>query len=115
MKVGQIKSTPTPGDGDRVFYESLYKQSNGESQMALKYMVQYGVFDAEKAAKMAPKMKIDAEKIKVEKATAASKGGAGSSSAPRAKKARIVDETGGDVGAGMAGGAWEGINGQMGM
>ena len=38
------------GQGDRVFYESLYNQKP-DSFMALKWCIEYGVFDEEKAKK----------------------------------------------------------------
>merc|ERR1712196_217835 len=44
FKIGQRKVTPPPGAGDRVFYESLYRQ-RPSSFMALKWCVEYGVLD----------------------------------------------------------------------
>jgi len=45
-KPGQKFQTPTPGDADRVFYESLYKQKT-ESAMAQNYVIEYGVLPKE--------------------------------------------------------------------
>lgn len=49
-KVGQKFPTPSPGNGDRVFYETLLKQ-RPDSEMAQEFCIQYGVLpwdDAEK-------------------------------------------------------------------
>ena len=48
---GQKYPTPSPGNGDRVFYETLL-ESNPESLMAQEWCVFYGVLDAERATKL---------------------------------------------------------------
>ena len=42
LKPGQKYPTPAPGNGDRVFYETLYQQKP-ESEMAQEWCVAYGV------------------------------------------------------------------------
>lgn len=49
-KPGQRFNTPSGGEGDRVFYESLLKQ-NPESMMAMEWCVHYGVLGDEEAAR----------------------------------------------------------------
>ncbi|KAA0151485.1 hypothetical protein FNF27_08067 [Cafeteria roenbergensis] len=53
-KYGQRMPTPSPGSGDRVFYESLYKE-NPASNMAVVWMVEHGVFSKDVAQAMAPR------------------------------------------------------------
>lgn len=43
-KVGQKYPTPSPGNGDRVFYETLLKQRH-DSEMAQEWCVQYGILE----------------------------------------------------------------------
>ncbi|GMI54739.1 hypothetical protein ScalyP_jg12180 [Parmales sp. scaly parma] len=50
-KIGQKHNTPSPGEGDRVFYESLYKQ-NPSSLMAMEWCVAFGVLSAVEAARV---------------------------------------------------------------
>jgi hypothetical protein len=106
MKAGQSKPTPTTGDGDRVFYESLYKQTNGESHMAQKWCVENGVLDAE-TAKTVYKKVLARRGIAAKAPSPKPKDRA----APPAKKARIIDDTGGDIGEGMATGGFETMTG----
>ena len=42
FKIGQKYATPAPGNGDRVFYETLFQQ-NPNSEMAQEWCVAYGV------------------------------------------------------------------------
>ncbi len=50
-KPGQKYPTPSPGNGDRVFYESLLEQ-DPESHMAQEWCVFYGVLPDEQATKL---------------------------------------------------------------
>ena len=59
FKPGQKKETPPPGAGQRVFYESLYKE-RPSSLIALNYMVAYGVLPAAECEKAAARL----EKLK---------------------------------------------------
>mmetsp|Transcript_11708 Transcript_11708/g.21650 ORF Transcript_11708/g.21650 Transcript_11708/m.21650 type:complete len:116 (-) Transcript_11708:276-623(-) len=59
LKPGQKFPTPTPGNGDRVFYETLLAQ-RPTSEMAQEWCVAYGVMeekDAQKAFKAMVKRK----------------------------------------------------------
>lgn len=47
---GQRYPTPPAGDATRAFYESLLEKRS-DSQMAMKYCVEYGCLDAERAQK----------------------------------------------------------------
>jgi hypothetical protein len=99
-KPGQKFQTPTPGDADRVFYESLHRQ-NPSSPMAQNYVIEYGVLPMSDATEL---YKIYMERKRNPQAQ------------PRAvvKKSRpkstpmIIDETGGDTGF-EGGGGMEGI------
>lgn len=51
FKTGQRYPTPSPGSGDRVFYETLLEQ-NPSSEMAQDWCVMYGVLDEQKAAQL---------------------------------------------------------------
>eukprot|EP00567_Pseudictyota_dubia_P013221 CAMPEP_0197439146 /NCGR_PEP_ID=MMETSP1175-20131217/5952_1 /TAXON_ID=1003142 /ORGANISM="Triceratium dubium, Strain CCMP147" /LENGTH=114 /DNA_ID=CAMNT_0042968997 /DNA_START=146 /DNA_END=490 /DNA_ORIENTATION=- len=51
LKPGQKFPTPTPGFGDRVFYETLLRQ-RPDSAMAQEWCVNYGVLHADEAAKV---------------------------------------------------------------
>ncbi len=44
MKPGQKFPTPSPGHGDRVFYESLFGEKGLKSEMALCWCVEHGIF-----------------------------------------------------------------------
>ena len=50
-KPGQRYATPSPGNGERVFYESLFEQKP-DSEMAQEYVVSYGVLDEKQAAEV---------------------------------------------------------------
>ena len=50
-KPGQTEPTPTPGDGDRVFYETLLQQ-RPESRMAQERRVKYGVLPVAEAERL---------------------------------------------------------------
>jgi hypothetical protein len=50
-KMGQKYATPSPGNGDRVFYESLLAQ-RPDSEMAQEWCVNYGILPEEEAKKM---------------------------------------------------------------
>lgn len=51
FKTGQRFPTPSPGSGDRVFYETLLGQKP-DSEMAQDWCVAYGVLEEHKAAKL---------------------------------------------------------------
>ena len=44
-KAGQKFATPSPGAGDRVFYESLYAEKGNKSEMAVKWIIENGVLN----------------------------------------------------------------------
>ena len=48
FKAGQRYATPSPGSGDRVFYETLLNQKP-DSEMAQEWCVAYGVLDGDRA------------------------------------------------------------------
>jgi hypothetical protein len=50
FKPGQKYPTPSPGSGDRVFYDTLYHQ-RPESEMAQEWCVYHGTLDLEEAIK----------------------------------------------------------------
>lgn len=50
-KPGQRHATPSPGSGDRVFYESLFKEKPN-SEMALVWCIEHGVLPAEEAKRV---------------------------------------------------------------
>jgi hypothetical protein len=105
QKIGQKHPTPTPGNGDRVFYETLYNQ-RPDSEMAQEWCVNYGVLSEEDAAKIY-------KKILKRKAAAKSVGSSSpvksekkkSSSKKKAKK--VMDDV--EFDAGMGAGGDEGI------
>lgn len=47
-KLGQKYATPPPTDALYKFYTSLYKQTQGESKMAIKWMLEHGAFTKKK-------------------------------------------------------------------
>ncbi|KAL7531083.1 hypothetical protein ACHAWF_003624 [Thalassiosira exigua] len=51
LKPGQKFPTPTPGNGDRVFYETLLSQIPA-SEMAQDWCLAYGVLDESEAKKL---------------------------------------------------------------
>lgn len=105
QKIGQKHPTPTPGNGDRVFYETLYRQ-RPDSEMAQEWCVNYGVLPEEEAAKLYKK---------IMKRKAAVKSAGGSSSPARKKSAssskkkgkKVLDDV--EFDAGMGAGGDEGI------
>ena len=42
-KSGQKLATPSPGAGDRVFYESLYAEKGIKSEMAVRWIIEHGI------------------------------------------------------------------------
>lgn len=50
-KPGQKYPTPSPGNGDRVFYETLLAQ-RPDSEMAQDFVLAYGILDLEEAQKL---------------------------------------------------------------
>eukprot|EP00545_Synedropsis_sp_CCMP1620_P001691 CAMPEP_0119007374 /NCGR_PEP_ID=MMETSP1176-20130426/2971_1 /TAXON_ID=265551 /ORGANISM="Synedropsis recta cf, Strain CCMP1620" /LENGTH=110 /DNA_ID=CAMNT_0006959505 /DNA_START=12 /DNA_END=344 /DNA_ORIENTATION=- len=55
LKPGQKFPTPTPGFGDRVFYETLYRQKPN-SAMAQEWCVHYGVLPEDEAGRINKKV-----------------------------------------------------------
>ena len=51
FKPGQKYPTPSPGNGDRVFYETLYQQKPS-SEMAQEWVISYGVLEHDDALKL---------------------------------------------------------------
>eukprot|EP00984_Skeletonema_dohrnii_P013295 scaffold5491_cov107-Skeletonema_dohrnii-CCMP3373.AAC.3 len=104
QKIGQKHPTPTPGNGDRVFYETLYNQ-RPESEMAQEWCVSYGVLSEEDAAKIY-------KKILKRKAAAKSVGSSSpvkseKKSASKKKGKKVMDDV--EFDAGMGAGGDEGI------
>mmetsp|Transcript_11688 Transcript_11688/g.17903 ORF Transcript_11688/g.17903 Transcript_11688/m.17903 type:complete len:119 (-) Transcript_11688:132-488(-) len=106
QKIGQKHPTPTPGNGDRVFYETLYNQ-RPDSEMAQEWCVAYGVLSDEDAAKIHKK---------ILKRKAAAKSVGSSSPAPKSEKKKssskkkvkkVMDDV--EFDAGMGAGGDEGI------
>jgi hypothetical protein len=53
-KPGQKQPTPPPGAGDRVFYESLFREKPS-SEMALIWCIEHGVLSEEEAQRVFPR------------------------------------------------------------
>mmetsp|Transcript_13760 Transcript_13760/g.19375 ORF Transcript_13760/g.19375 Transcript_13760/m.19375 type:complete len:110 (+) Transcript_13760:203-532(+) len=82
LKPGQKFPTPTPGVGDRVFYETLLRQ-RPKSEMAQEWCVNYGVLPEAEAKKFS---KLVAERKK-------KKGSSVSAASAPPKKKRKVTKT----------------------
>mmetsp|Transcript_21105 Transcript_21105/g.43433 ORF Transcript_21105/g.43433 Transcript_21105/m.43433 type:complete len:107 (-) Transcript_21105:72-392(-) len=92
LKPGQKYPTPTPGFGDRVFYESLLKQRQ-DSEMAQDWCLNHGILSHKKGAKL---LIIVTERKRRQRLgiTGPSKSSKSSSSAsPKKKKAKIKKES----------------------
>ena len=50
-KPGQKHTTPSPGSGTRVFYQSLWEEKGVASPMALIWVIEHGVLSVEDAKK----------------------------------------------------------------
>ena len=112
LKPGQKYATPTPGFGDRVFYETLFRQ-RPDSFMAQEWCVNYGVLPSEEAAKL---YKVLLKRKAKEKA-----GGGSSSNSSPSKKRKVTKKSSGKgieqsvrYDAGMSAGGDEGL-GTMGL
>eukprot|EP01040_Poterioochromonas_malhamensis_P009667 gene9667-10494_t len=117
-KVGQKFPTPSPGNGDRVFYETLYQQ-RPDSEMAQEWCIAYGILEPDQAKKLYEKIqrrksgKVESP-VKSSKTASASKASAkappakpANTSASKRRKVVVEDDIEGDTG--MEGGsAWEG-------
>lgn len=93
LKPGQKHPTPTPGFGDRVFYESLLKQ-RPESEMAQDWCLNYGILSHKKAEKL---LIIVTERKRKQRtgitgASASKKGRSSSPPPPKKKKAKVKKE-----------------------
>jgi hypothetical protein len=114
FKPGQKYATPSPGSGDRVFYETLLEQ-NPASEMAQDWCLSYGILETKaalslyktvckrKGKPMTPTKSASAAQSPIKKAKVEIKKGAGN------KKVKIIDElaltdTGFDGSSG-----WEGV------
>eukprot|EP00531_Pseudo-nitzschia_arenysensis_P003238 CAMPEP_0116132004 /NCGR_PEP_ID=MMETSP0329-20121206/9317_1 /TAXON_ID=697910 /ORGANISM="Pseudo-nitzschia arenysensis, Strain B593" /LENGTH=106 /DNA_ID=CAMNT_0003626491 /DNA_START=71 /DNA_END=391 /DNA_ORIENTATION=+ len=92
LKPGQKYPTPTPGFGDRVFYESLLKQRQ-DSEMAQDWCLNHGILSHKKSEKL---LIIVTERKRRQRLgiTGAPKSSKSSSPAPpRKKKAKIKKES----------------------
>lgn len=92
LKPGQKYPTPTPGFGDRVFYESLLKQ-RPDSEMAQDWCLNYGILSHKKAEKL---LIIVTERKRKQRLgiTSSSKSSKSSSPAPpKKKKTKIKKES----------------------
>jgi len=87
-KPGQKFVTPSPGYADRVFYESLLQQ-RPDSIMAQEWCVLYGILSYERADEL-HRMICKRKGKAVASPTKASKP---KEAAPKAKKARVIDES----------------------
>mmetsp|Transcript_7450 Transcript_7450/g.21812 ORF Transcript_7450/g.21812 Transcript_7450/m.21812 type:complete len:109 (-) Transcript_7450:173-499(-) len=85
LKPGQKFPTPTPGVGDRVFYESLLKQ-RPDSVMAQEWCISYGVLSHKKSAKL--------YKIVTERKRQIRLNGGAMVASPKKKKAKLIKEEG---------------------
>jgi hypothetical protein len=86
---GQKFSSPTPGYGDRVFYETLLRQ-RPESAMAQEWCVSYGVLPHDEAEKL--NKKVTEHKRKIRMAGGAVAAPPVAASKPKKKKARVMRE-----------------------
>ena len=100
-KPGQIKITPSPGNGERVFYETLLEQ-RPDSEMAQDWCLQNGVLDEKAAARLMAviakrKANPPSQKKAPPPAAAAAAAASKSGSSSRGKKSSDPDEIGMDV------------------
>ena len=95
FKTGQKFPTPSPGNGDRVFYETLLVQ-RPDSEMAQEWCVNYGILpekQAEQLYKVILKRKGKTMTTANAPSPAKTKPASSSSAAGgRAKKSKIIDE-----------------------
>ncbi|KAL7503540.1 hypothetical protein ACHAXN_004647 [Cyclotella atomus] len=104
LKPGQKHPTPTPGNGDRVFYETLYRQ-RPDSEMAQEWCIAYGVLSEEEASKV---YKLIVKRKGSKKPSSSSPAKPSSSAGAKKKKSKIVmDDV--EYDAGMGAGGDEGI------
>mmetsp|Transcript_14242 Transcript_14242/g.29744 ORF Transcript_14242/g.29744 Transcript_14242/m.29744 type:complete len:101 (-) Transcript_14242:188-490(-) len=97
LKPGQKYPTPTPGFGDRVFYESLLKQRQ-TSEMAQDWCLNYGILSHKKAEKL---LVIVTERKRRQRmgitGGSAAKSRSTSPAPPKKKKAKVKKEETGDM------------------
>jgi hypothetical protein len=101
----------SPGSGDYVFYQTLYKE-NPASRMALVWCIEHGVFDHETASKLQkPYAKAKQEQLQINRHGSSSSSSSSSSSngQPKKKKQKITVQGDMAVDAGMAVTIGEGI------
>jgi len=96
FKPGQKYPTPTPGFGDRVFYETLNRQ-RPDSLMAREWCLAYGVLSQKEAAKLAKLAKGSSSGGKSTK-----RASVGSASKSRLK-AKVEQEAPADIGMSVGG------------
>lgn len=106
FKIGQKYPTPAPGNGDRVFYETLYKQKPS-SEMAQEWCVAYGILEKDEAIKVYKQI-CNRKNIKIKTPNSPTPKASTNNSKP-SKKQRIVvnDDVECDTGMGVGSG-WEG-------
>ena len=89
-KKGQRYPSESPGSGDYVFYDTLYKE-NPESIMALVWCIEHGVFSQEEALRLYPKYE-KAKEIYIRRNKAGSRISTSSSSNGGSKKKRKLKQ-----------------------
>jgi hypothetical protein len=109
-KPGQRYPMESPGSGDYVFYQSLYKE-NPNSRMALVWCIEHGVFDDKTAYSLIPKyQKAKAELIQINRSGSSSSSSSSSSSdKPKKKKQKVTIQGDAAVSAGLSVGISQGI------
>lgn len=90
LKINQKYPTPSRGAGDRVFYESLFKEKS-DSDMALIYCIEYGILSAQEAERLSDSY---------QEAVQRKRKGVAKSSGTKEKKRRknVVEEPPADIG-----------------
>ena len=83
-KKGQRYPTESPGSGDYVFYDTLYKE-NPESAMALVWCIEHGVFSKEVAKQLHSKY-LKAKEVYTQRNKTGARGSASSGPAPKKKR-----------------------------
>ena len=106
-KKGQRYPTESPGSGDYVFYDTLYKE-NPESVMALVWCIEHGVFSKEVAKQLHPKY-LKAKEVYIQRNKTGARGGASNASVPAKKKRKLKQAREVTVDAGMSIAVSEGV------
>ena len=90
-KAGQKHATPSPGEGSRVFYESLYKEKGDSCSMALIWCIEHGLFSKAQALEKAEVYLAAKEAIKSR--TVTESGHIIGTESHKSKPAKIVSDT----------------------